>query len=519
MNSLSSPVISLDAARAEAQPWAKPRPLSAPTPPRLDLEKAIPPGLAPFREFCAAVAEALQVPPDAVPPLALALASIGTSRALEVELSPQWRETAPLWFAVLAEPGERKSALLGLLADPLHAWQTNERDYLRHALATYDERRRLIDTRLAGVRAKLQRATGAEVAKLEREALEFTTSLENMPPLAAPELVTNNATPEAIRDLLSRNGEKVALVSAETDAGQLMGSRYSKTGTANLDLFLSALTGDPCHSHRIGRDMPLARPALVMALCVQPQAVGDVLRDPVARGRGFVDRLCLIAPASRMGTRTLHPAAISPELRQWWADSLRRLLDLAWPGRVILTANGPTRSEAAPHTMQLTAEAGGVLDILRKDIESRIGEGGDLRPVCGYASKLPGVVARIALTLEAMQDPAAEFITADTMRAACEWAPFLLAHFRAVLGDAAEGDEVKLARRLLRAIKRRGIAELSGRDAHRSLGHDGLKKAELDPALEMLLEGEWLRELPGSDKGKPGRSPGQRYAVNPAAFA
>jgi hypothetical protein len=168
--------------------------------------------------------------------------------------------------------------------------------------------------------------------------------------------------------------------------------------------------------------------------------------------------------------------------------------------------------------MRLKPEASTVFDVLRADLESRIGEGGDLRPVCGYASKLPGVVARIALTLEAMQDPAAEFITADTMRAACEWAPFLLAHFRAVLGDAAEGDEVKLARRLLRALKRRGIAELSGRDAHRALGHDGLKKAELDPALELLLEGEWLRELPGPDKGKPGRSPGQRYAVNPAAL-
>ena len=127
MNSSSiTPVLTLEAARVEAEPWPTPRPLACPPPPTLDLEKAIPPGLAPLREFCASVAEALQVPPDAVPPLALALASIGTSRALEVSLSPQWRETAPLWFAVLAEPGERKSALLGLLSAPLHKWQAWE---------------------------------------------------------------------------------------------------------------------------------------------------------------------------------------------------------------------------------------------------------------------------------------------------------------------------------------------------------------------------------------------------------
>jgi hypothetical protein len=127
MNSPSiTPVLTIEAARVEAEPWPTPRPLACPPPPTLDLEKAIPPGLAPLREFCASVAEALQVPPDAVPPLALALASIGTSRALEVSLSPQWRETAPLWFAVLAEPGERKSALLGLLSAPLHKWQAWE---------------------------------------------------------------------------------------------------------------------------------------------------------------------------------------------------------------------------------------------------------------------------------------------------------------------------------------------------------------------------------------------------------
>lgn len=518
MNSLSSPVISLDAARVEAQPWAKPHPLSAPPPPTLDLEKAIPPGLAPFREYCASVAEALQVPPDAVPPLALALASIGTARALEVELLPQWRETAPLWFAVLAEPGERKSALLSLLSDPLHRWQTDERNHLRHALAAYGERRRTLEAQLVGVRSKLQRPNGPDVDNQPREALDLAATLENLPALAAPELVTSDATPEALRDLMGRNGEKVALVSAEMDAGQLTGARYGKGG-ANFDLLLKAFTGDPSPCHRIGKDIPLERPALSLVLCVQPAAVAAVLRDAYAKDKGLVPRLCLIAPASRMGTRALHPDPAPPDLLRWWGDTLRRLLDLPWPGRVILNADGPTRSEAGPHIMRLTPDAGRIFDGLRQDIESRIGEGGDLRPVCGYASKLPGVIARIALTLEAMQDPAAEFVTADTMRAACEWAPFLLAHFRAVLGDASEGDDMKLARRLLARVKSNQLAELSAKDALRLFSHGtGLTMEELTPALELLIESDWLRELPAAPR-VTGRKPSPRYAVNPAALA
>jgi hypothetical protein len=502
------------------EPWPTPRPLAGPTPPSLDLKKAIPPGLAPFREFCEAVAEALQVPQDAVPPLALALTSIGTSRALELKLAPDWRETAPLWFAVLAESGERKSALLGLLAAPVYDWQAGETARLRDPLASYAEQREALVTRLVATRGKQSRATGPDRDALENESRDLAVDLENTPPLASPSLITSDSTPEALRDLLARNGEKAAWVSAEVDAGQLLGTRYANGGGANFDLLLKAFTGESVTAHRIGRDLTLDRPAMALALFVQPAAVSEVLRDRNARDRGLVFRLCLIAPASRMGTRTLHPADVPPELLQWWGDTLRRLLDLPWPGRVILSATGPARNEAAPHVLHLAPEAVAILDGLRADIERRIHETtGDLRPICGFASKLPGVVARLALTFEAMQNPAVEFVTAETMRAAVAWAPFLLAHFRAVLGDAAASDEAKLARRVLAWCKRHKRTEATAREIHQGLDGDGLRREELDPALDLLVEGEWLRELPRTGPPHPGRPPSPRFAVNPAALA
>jgi hypothetical protein len=520
MNPSPEIIISVETARAEAQPWATPRPLSHPAPPSLDLTKAIPAPLGCFRDFCEAMAEAIQVPPDMVPPLALALASIGTARALEIELKPDWRETAPLWFAVLAPPGERKSALLGRLASPVHEWQAGERERLKGPLAQYAERRRTKEAQLAGARAKAAHAKDpAQVESLERDARDLADAHAKLPALDAPELVTSNATPEAVRDLLARNGEKCALVSAEVDAGQLLGSRYSKSGTANLDLFLAAFTGDPAPAHRIGRDIPLARPALVLALCVQPEAVADVLGDRVARGRGFVDRLCLIMPETRMGTRALDSVSLPSHLWEWWRETLRRLLDLPWPGRVTTTAEGVARCPHGPHVMGLSDGARTVFDVLRADVESRIGEGGDLHPVCGFASKLPGVIARIALALEAMQNPAAPTVSAETMRAAVEWGPFLLAHFRAVLGDAAEGEEVKLARRLLRAVQRRKLADLSAKDAFDLLdGPTCRTMADLIPVLDLLLDAEWLRPLPPPPT-PPHRPPSPRFAVNPAALA
>ena len=255
---------------------------------------------------------------------------------------------------------------------------------------------------------------------------------------------------------------------------------------------------------------------------MQPQAVADVLRDPVARGRGFVDRLCLVQPTSCMGSRRLHPAEVPPELLRWWGDTLRRLFDLPWPGRVILTNDGPIRSKSAPHVMHLAPDAVATFDALRLDVENRISETGDLRPICGFASKLPGVVARIALTFEAMQDPTAKVISAATMLAAVEWAPFLIGHFRAVLGDAGESPERRHARRLLATIVRQGLHELTARECFNLIdGAEVPSMAEFQPILSELIDANYLRPLGGGDEKQksPGRPPSPRFEVNPAAFA
>jgi hypothetical protein len=193
------------------------------------------------------------------------------------------------------------------------------------------------------------------------------------------------------------------------------------------------------------------------------------------------------------------------------------LLDPKWPGRVILTATGPARHEGPPRVLTLDDEARAVFDVLRRDLETRNGPDGDLRPLAAYTSKLPGTVARIALALEALGNPAAEVITGETMRAACEWALWLIAHARHVLGYAAEPDEVKNARRLLRLIRQHRLTELSSREAQRLAVT--LTADEMTAALVVLQDSEWLRLLPpAASLAIGGRPPSPRFAVNPAAL-
>jgi hypothetical protein len=517
-------LLNAEPARAEARatdPWPAPTPIrSAAEPPPFDRKGMIPAHLPELADLIDSGAEALQVPRELIAGAAVGLAALACSRAVEVEPKPGWREPAPLWVLPLLRPGERKSASMGLLCRPFHDWAADERKRLADPLARFMERRRCMEAELVAMRSKAAKATGEAAARARTDALDLAAELEAMPArLAAPDLLVQSYTPEGLRDLLEANGERVGIVSAETDAAELMGARYSDAGPS-IDLLLCAHAGDPITTRRAGgRAVPLDRPAVGMVLAVQPEAVRAVLADRAAKGRGLIDRMLLILPPSRMGSRLLDPPPVPAAVSDWWASVIGRLLDLSWHGRCIVGHDGwPTRCTSPPRILTITPEARGVLWDLRDRLEPRLAEGADLAPVSGFASKLPGACARLALAFAMLRDPGAEVVDGESMRAACAWAPFLLGHHRAVLGNAAEHLEAHHARRLWRAIQRRGRATMTARELFDLVRDSALPgMADFRPVLALLAEHAAVRPAPGQS-GSNGR-PAELWQINPALLS
>lgn len=506
---------------AESEPWPVPTPIRYAEPPPFDLLAMIPRDLPELAEAVDAWAEAVQVPKELMAGAAVGLAALACSRAVEVELASGWREPAPLWVLPLLRPGERKSASLVMLCRPFHDWAMAERKRMAEPVARYAERRRTMEARLSAVRARAAKEAGAEKrAKLEAEASDLAAELDGMPArLAAPDLLVQSFTPEGLRDLLEANGERVGIVSAEADAAELMGARYSDAGPS-IDLLLCAHAGDPITTRRAGgRVVTLDRPAVGMVLAVQPEAVRAVLADRAAKGRGLIDRMLLILPPSRMGSRLLDPAPVPASVSGWWTHAIAGLLDMPWPGRCIVGHDGePTRCTSPPRILTIDPEARRILWDLRGMLEPRLAEGCDLAPVSGFASKLPGACARLALAFTMLRDPAAEAVDGESMRAACAWAPFLLAHHRAVLGAAAEPAEAHHARRLWRAIQRRGRASMTARELFDLVRDSAVPSmADFRPVLDLLAEHEAIRPVPGA-AGNRGR-PAEVWQINPALIA
>ena len=493
-------------------------------PPKLDLNKAIPASLPDFRSFISATATAVQVDVDAVAPLALGIVSSAIARTYEIRLLPQWAETSVLWFAVLADPGERKSSLLGELAAPMHTWLSNEHQLLKTPLAAYSEQRESDKAQLTEIRKKLSKqpaisAAAAAALQATRQTLIQKTASE--PELFHPQLVTADFTPEAARQLLINNGEKLCFISSETDFQQLTGSRYAskgQNGGQNLNLILSAKSGDKSASHRVGRSEVLDRPCMSIVIFVQPAAVNDMIKDSNTNGRGLVQRFAFIKPPSLVGDRINNPAAVPPYLKDWWNSKISGLLDLPWPGKVVLNQNIPIRNPSPPTVLKLSPAAEVIFNMLRQGLEDRLKENGDLRTIAGFVSKLPGEIARISLCLEVLRDPYATEVSDLTMQAACEWKHFLIEHHRAVLGDASEPIALRHVRRLAQVLRSEKTARITARDLFRKIQNqtDMKKMEEFKPVLDGLIEANCLRCIDHSNANSRGRPRSPSFEVNPA---
>jgi hypothetical protein len=503
-----------DFAPADAEPWPTLRPLGeAAEPLPVDLGAMIPERLADLRAFIAGVARENQVDHAAVLPPALALASLAVSRWAEVApYAPSPRtEPAPLWCCVLMDPAERKSGTLDDLRGAVWDWQRRERERLREPLAKYMEERKGMEARLAGLRAQMGRAkAGADVGDMTAACADLAADLDRMEPLTPPDLMTADATAEAVRGLLHRNGEKVAVVADEAAALEAILGRYSEG--ANLDVWLAMHAGSFAPAHRIGSgSMPLEHPAGSVCLLIQPVAVERVLTNPDAAGRGLLARFLWIKPASLMGRRELQPEPVAGLLRDWWANRVGALLDRPWHGRPTLGPDGPMRAEAPPRVLTLDPEAERCFLALRADVERRLGPDGDLAGSNGWGGKLPGAVARIALCLELLADPEADRVRGDTMAAACAWAPWLISHWRAVVGAAGD-PHLAAARKAWRWIQRQGGDAVTLRDLHTACRCRGYERAEDWDAPLDLLEGHGLIRR-GWDRTR--RKPSAVLAIRP----
>ncbi len=456
-----------------------------------------------LRDMVAGVAEALQVPVDLAAVIALAALSAALVGRVKVNVDGSWEEPLTIYALGLADSGNRKSAAMSKLTNPLFEVQTRLREALDEARKKLVIAKSVAEARMKSAQRKINKDAGMEaLAELEAATKEFEAI--EVPDL--PTLIVNDATPEAMSLALEANGERLGVFDAEGGGLNTMaGARYGNGNSSNIDLLLKGHVGDPVSQKRVGRpDIVLKSPVISVGILSQPQTLRELVAVPGSAGRGLVDRFLIAAPQDLLGRRNLTPRPLSRGVQEAYTALLASYAMNLW-------------ASDERYTLRLSRDAWSVHKRFEEQCEVRLVPGGDLRAMGGFGSKLVGSAIRLAgLHHLAKYGVTAAFhaeIGTDSMQWGVQAAEWSLKHYRYAVARAGEIADISDAEKVLNWLRSRTnrTETISQREVQRIVHFDKAERAE--KALELLAEHNWIR--PARDRRTGGR-PSKKWEVHPA---
>jgi replicative DNA helicase len=500
-------------------PWEPLIPFATHEVPAFPVE-TLPPTL---RAFAEAVAEDTQTPVDLAAMLSLATVAACVQGRAIVRVSPSYSEPLSLFVAVVAESGERKSAVVSHVAGPLHAWEREAAGQLAGEIEGARADRKALEKRKDALEDKAAKAKTSDSVTAREEAKEIAATLAKTPMAPDyPRLLAADVTPEALARLMAAQNEKMAVLSPEGGIFETMAGRYNN-GVANLDVFLKGHAGDALRvDRRSAPPITMNRPALTLGLAVQRDVIRGLADKPGFRGRGLIARFLCSLPHSLVGQRRIVTKAVPEPVRRAYDRSVRRLLS-GEIDRVRDVLQG--REASGPEALTVARAGESVRVAFATKIEPRLGPGGDLHHIADWGSKLTGALVRIAALLHAVtcveaSGPVAGEIQQGTMTAAVRIADYLVFHALAAFAEMNADPNTSAARAVFERALTFGGSTFVERDLHQALrGQARFRKAsDVRTALSALVERGYVRKIPpASPTARPGRRPSAEWEVNPMA--
>jgi len=467
-----------------------------PPAPELPLRDVLGPQLAQWVEDAA---ESKGAPADYVfaAMLAAAGATIGNTRWALIWQG--WAEPPIIWAACIGLPSAGKSPAIDAAIQPLRKAERPLRDAAKAELNAWTEKAEI---------AKLTESAWKEAAKAAikggETAPDRPKGCDIGPPPHIPRLVVNDGTIERLGAILARQPRGTLQMRDEL-AGWLDGMQRYAGGGTDRPFWLEAFGGRGFTVERMGRE-PLTIDRLSIGVLggIQPDRLKTLLFK--SDDDGLLARFLPIWP---------NPAPLKRP--QAWADEA--MIERALARLLTLDLETDEQDETRPRFIPFTDDARGLMDDFRLAVRGWEGEAEGL--MLSFLGKLPGLSARLALVLgfldwaaEGAEEPASISVQ-HFGRAAHLVEAYFLPMARRAYADAATPKAERAARRLAGIIREQGWQRFNSRDVLR-LDRSGLgTKAELDPALALLEDGDCIRLVEPTVNPQGGR-PQRLFTVNPA---
>ena len=480
--------------------WEKPIPFTQYTLPQFPVD-ALPPVV---RDYVLAVSESTQTPVDMSATAALAILALCQQGKYRIKAKDDWSEPLNLFAVIVAEPSERKSAIINLMTYPISQYEAKYNTQNAAKLEANKMKKRILEKRQHTLEDQVAKGK-ADPIELEDMAMQVAEFRE----LSPMRLYVDDVTTEKLTSILAANNGTAAIVSAEGGIFDMLSGIYSKN--VNIDVMLKGYSGDCIRVDRIGRNSEsIMNPALTVLLTVQPNVLSGMMQNGTFRGRGLTARFMYCMPKSLVGSRKYRTTPIPQEVAHCYEILIQNLLEDEMP--------------KVPELIYLSPEADQLLECFSCEVESKIKT--EYADIPDWAGKLVGAVLRISgLLCRATNSHIADFldipeslvVDGDTMANAIAIGRYFTEHSRAAYSLMGADDLVKQSQYALDAIVKNGLSEFTRRDIMRLCR--SFKTADaVQPVLNHLADLGYVALKECDNTPTKGRPANPIYLVNPLLY-
>lgn len=438
-------------------------------------------------KMVSAVAESTQTTIDMAGTCVLAVLATAVQGKARIQMKPGWVEPLNLFCLVVAEPGERKSAVLAQMKQPIEDYEQKANEALRLSIERSRSEQRTLEARRVTLEKKLANGEDQDIKRDLNEVNEQIAAFQPVNPVC---LLADDCTPEALAKLLAENRGRIAVFSAEGGIfDTLSGSRFGTS--VNMDVFLKGHAGDSIRVNRLNRPAEyIPHPALTVLLMVQPDVLRECISNQAFMQRGLMARFLIAWPESRVGGRVYDTPPIPEAVSAAYEKVVTQLLTLAPDGD-------------KPFLLRLDEKAQALSRFLFQDLEQQMNT--DFKGMAGWPQKLHGVIGRIAGIIHLVEDPengVDTLVTEDDFFRAQAIGLYYLTHALTIFKTADV--EETLAKQCLEKL--RGLREKFGnsiwtrekiRQATKGIFHKNGGGAALTVALDELTARGYIRSWQG----------------------
>lgn len=491
-----------------------------------------------LRDYVAAVTETMQTPPDLAGMLALSILSTACARRVMVRAWDGWVEPVNIYTVTSLGPGNRKSPVFRAMMAPVVKFEQDQTERRRERIMQAETSQDIMKQQLEDLKRKAAKAKDrgeynavmGDIDTLQEEMRNTT-----VPPM--PKYIVDDVTPEPLASILAEQQGRVAVLSPEGDIFGIMAGRYT-SGPPNLGVYLKAHAGDPIRVDRRTRSEHVRFPALTMGITTQPEVMRSFGSNSAFRGQGLLARFFYALPISTVGSRETVTDPVPDQVRRDYFRTVMYLLEymeshFGNSGNNVTVPIDTGDSDTLSNNddlkdilyLEILGDAKVRFIEFNRWIEPQLSPlYGALAHLGDWAAKLAGGVLRTAGLLHIAKYAGQNCqncrnpIDDETMANAIRFADYLIPHANAAYAEIGADPSVEAAKQVLRWIEKTSIRSFTRRDCYRSVKGPFKRADDCDPALTLLVDHGYLREVQSVERDGPGRKPSPIYEVNPIIF-